>query len=146
MSKLFNPKAWYLVGIGAAALALDATRRLIKKRRHEATQPLDRGTEIPMMASEPEAVAPKPKPAAPPAAPTPAAAPTRTAAPKTSVKPDDLTTIKGIGPTFAKRLNEAGITTYAAVAAASADHLREVTKAPPMADPDEWIAQARQIA
>lgn len=133
MSKLFNPKAWYLVGIGAAALALDATRRLVKKRRHVATQPIDHGTDIPMMVSEPEAVMPKPKPAAPPPAKAPA-------------KPDDLTTIKGIGPTFAKRLNEAGITTYAAVAAATADHLREVTKAPPMAAPDEWIAQARQIA
>lgn len=138
MSKLFNPKAWYLVGIGAAALALDATRRLVKKRRHEATQPIDHGTDIPMMASEPEAVAPKLKPTAPPTTPTQAA--------KAPAKPDDLTTIKGIGPTFAKRLNEAGITTYAAVAAATADHLREVTKAPPMAAPDEWIAQARQIA
>jgi large subunit ribosomal protein L21 len=51
-----------------------------------------------------------------------------------------LTEIKGIGPVFAKRLAEAGITTFAALAEASPEHLREVTKA--TADPDEWIAQA----
>src|SRR5690606_33935634 len=36
MSKVFNPKAWYLVGIGAAALAVDGLRRLVKRRREEA--------------------------------------------------------------------------------------------------------------
>ena len=47
---------------------------------------------------------------------------------------------------FARRLAEAGYTSFAALAGATPDHLREVTKAPPMAAPDEWIAQARQIA
>ena len=146
MSKILSPKAWYLVGIGAAALALDAGRRWVTKRRREAEQGVDHGTEIPMMSFEAEPAvkaAPAPKIVVTPkseAAPKPAATPKKEVA-----KPDDLTAIKGIGPTFAKRLAEAGLTTYAAVASASAERLREVTNAPPMADPDEWIAQARDM-
>ena len=150
MSKLLNPKVWYLVGIGAAALALDAGRRWVTKRRRESEQPVahvvDHGTEIPMMSSEPARTAPvaKTRPT-----PQPTAAPnaTRTTATeKKTAKPDDLTVIKGIGPTFAKRLTEAGVTTYAALAETTPEHLREITKAPPMAEPDKWIAQARQMA
>lgn len=143
MSKILSPKAWYLVGIGAAALAIDAGRRWVTKRRREAEQGIDHGTEIPMMSFDAEPAvkaAPAPKPAAAPKL-VPAAPPK-----KEATKPDDLTAIKGIGPTFAKRLTEAGLTTYAAVAGASAEQLREVTKAPPMANPDEWIAQARDMA
>ena len=149
MSKLLNPKVWYLVGIGAAALALDAGRRWVTKRRRESEQPVghavDHGMEIPMMSSEPARTTPaaKTRPT-----PQPAAAPnaTRTTTTeKKAAKPDDLTAIKGIGPTFAKRLTEAGFTSFASLAGASPDHLREVTKAPPMANPDEWIAQARQL-
>ena len=145
MSKLLNPKVWYLVSIGAAALALDAGRRWVTKRRHEAEQAVDYGTEIPMMAYEPQKPEPvvkiseAPKPAA-------TAKPARTPAPEIkAAKPDDLMAIKGIGPTFAKRLAEAGVTTYAALAEATPEHLREITKAPPMAEPDKWFAQARQM-
>jgi predicted flap endonuclease-1-like 5' DNA nuclease len=56
---------------------------------------------------------------------------------------DDLTEIKGIGPVFAERLRQAGITTFADVAQASADQLREVTHATSVANPDEWIEQAK---
>jgi predicted flap endonuclease-1-like 5' DNA nuclease len=62
---------------------------------------------------------------------------------KSDVAPDDLTEIKGIGPTFARRLTEAGITTFADVANASPDYLREVTHAPAVAHPEEWIADAQ---
>ena len=56
---------------------------------------------------------------------------------------DDLTEIKGIGPVFAERLRQAGITTFADVAKASADQLRDVTHATSVANPDEWIEQAK---
>lgn len=60
---------------------------------------------------------------------------------------DDLTRIKGIGPAFALRLQEAGIGTFAAVAATSPQRLREITGAAPwQADPQAWIMQARVLA
>lgn len=150
MSKLLNPKVWYLVGIGAAALALDAGRRWVTKRRREAEQPtyhtVDHGTEIPMMSFEPVRTMPVSKThPVPQSVATPKA--TRTAAAeKKAARPDDLTVIKGIGPVFARRLAEAGYASFVALAGASPDHLREVTHATPMADPEDWIAQARQLA
>lgn len=65
----------------------------------------------------------------------------------TKVKEDDLTQIKGIGPTFARRLKEAGITTFAQLAGATVGQLQEITGvAEWQADPADWIAQARTLA
>jgi len=62
-------------------------------------------------------------------------------------KVDDLTSINGIGPTFAKRLKAAGITTYEELAALTADQLREITHAADwQADPNDWILQAQAVA
>ncbi|HMT21699.1 MAG TPA: helix-hairpin-helix domain-containing protein [Promineifilum sp.] len=139
MSKLLSPKAWYLLGIGATALALDGARRWVKKRRLEAERIPAATTEIPIIPFEPQA------PAAPPA-PSPVVEIKPQPAPgRAAPAPDDLTAIKGIGPTYARRLAEAGITTFAAIAAAAPDHLREVTKASAMVNPEEWIAQARSL-
>ncbi len=64
-----------------------------------------------------------------------------------STKVDDLTAINGIGPTFAKRLKEAGITTYSELAAHTSDQLKEITRAADwQANPDEWILQAKAVA
>ena len=60
---------------------------------------------------------------------------------------DDLTAINGIGPTFAKRLQEAGITTYQALAALTVEKIIEITHvAEWQADPNEWIAEAKTMA
>lgn len=59
---------------------------------------------------------------------------------------DDLTTIPGIGPAFAKRFQEAGITTYQALASLTADQIKEITRvADWQADPDEWIVAAKAM-
>ena len=59
---------------------------------------------------------------------------------------DDLMAINGIGPTFAKRLQEAGITTYQALAGLTVEQIKEITHvAEWQADPDEWIAAAEAM-
>ncbi len=62
------------------------------------------------------------------------------------IAPDDLTLIHGIGPTFAQRLHDAGITTYAQVAAMTPHELQTMTKAANwQANPVEWIEQAKEF-
>jgi len=53
---------------------------------------------------------------------------------------DDLTAINGVGPAAAKKLVEAGISTYAALAAVDAATF-EGTKVKP-----EWVEQAKELA
>lgn len=77
-----------------------------------------------------------PKAAAPAAAPKAAkAAPAAAAA-----GADDLTAITGVGPAAAKKLNEAGITTYAQLAAVDAASFEAVKVKP------EWVEQAKELA
>jgi len=62
---------------------------------------------------------------------------------------DDLQNITGIGQVFAGRLNEAGISTFADLASANPAEVREIVssgRVENMIDPEEWIAQARQLA
>lgn len=62
-------------------------------------------------------------------------------------KPDDLTAINGIGPTFANRLQEAGITTYKALAGLTEDQIIEITHvAEWQGDPKAWIVSAESMA
>lgn len=53
---------------------------------------------------------------------------------------DDLTKINGVGPAAAKKLNEAGITTFAQLAAVDPETF-EATKVKP-----EWVEQAKTLA
>jgi WS/DGAT/MGAT family acyltransferase len=61
---------------------------------------------------------------------------------------DNLTRISGIGPAFAERLHESGITSFAVLAAATPDALQAIIDAPDWRRPDyqDWIDQARAIA
>lgn len=177
MSKLLSPKVWYLVGIGAAALTVDAARRMVKRRRHAADGDglviEEALTEVTVTEAVVAPAESKPKrsrakstskkqPAEniqsvvdEPIAITPVAVEVETGmdspAPDVSsvietVAGDDLTQIKGIGPTYARRLVAAGYDSYASIAGASADTLREITKAPAMADIEAWIDTARALS
>ena len=72
------------------------------------------------------------------------------AAPKKETKADDLTKIEGIGPKAAEALVESGITTYAELAKADADDIKEtLTEASSTLahlDPTSWPKQAKMAA
>jgi large subunit ribosomal protein L21 len=72
---------------------------------------------------------------------------TRTRAQSTSEK-DDLKQIKGIGPAIEKKLNSAGIHTYAALAALSREDLEKIlgTQINRLQDEKQLIAQAKRLA
>ena len=56
---------------------------------------------------------------------------------------DDLTQLTGVGPAAAKKLNEAGLTSFAQIAALSADDIAasDAVKVKP-----EWVEQAKDLA
>jgi len=72
------------------------------------------------------------------------------AAPKKETKADDLTKIEGIGPKAAEALVESGITTYAELAKADADDIKEtLTEASSTLahlDPTSWPKQAKMAS
>jgi predicted flap endonuclease-1-like 5' DNA nuclease len=72
---------------------------------------------------------------------------TPTATPPTSQK-DDLKKIKGIGPAIERKLNNAGIHTYAALAALSREDLEKIlgNQIKRLKDENELIAQAKKLA
>jgi predicted flap endonuclease-1-like 5' DNA nuclease len=61
---------------------------------------------------------------------------------------DDLTRLEGIGPTYADRLHEHGIVTFARLAQTSEDELAAIIQAPAWRRPSfaDWIAQAQLAA
>lgn len=64
--------------------------------------------------------------------------------PAASIEPDDLTKIKGIAAGYQRILNEAGIHTYAALAAKSDDELRAIFSAASRAAPANLESMPRQ--
>ncbi len=65
------------------------------------------------------------------------------AAPAAAAGADDLTQLTGVGPAAAKKLNEAGLTSFAQMAALSDDDIAgiDAVKVKP-----EWVAQAKDLA
>lgn len=97
------------------------------------SRPYPVASQTPVAAPTPEPVAPAPEPPAP----------------VVPVKPDDLVIIEGIGPKIAGILNSAGITTFAALAAAKPEKLQEIMHTSGLrvpADPTTWPAQAALAA
>ncbi len=73
------------------------------------------------------------------------AAPKKAAA---STDGDDLGKITGVGPVMVKKLNEAGITTYAEIAAWSPEQAAEIDEKLGLKgriERDDWIAQTKEL-
>ena len=66
---------------------------------------------------------------------------TQTSQPPKPAGPEDLTEINGIGPVFARRLMEGGLSTFAALAGADVNRVVELTGVPESRAAD-WIEQA----
>lgn len=75
-------------------------------------------------------------------------APTRSAAPVYTPNGDDLTSIAGIGPTYAAKLQHAGIESFSQLAATSPDQLAELLAMPDWRRPDfeSWLEQAAALS
>ena len=71
------------------------------------------------------------------------AAPKKAEAPAAAASADDLSAITGVGPAAVKKLNAAGLTTFAQIAALSEDDIAgiEGIKVKP-----EWVEQAKELA
>jgi polyhydroxyalkanoate synthase subunit PhaC len=59
----------------------------------------------------------------------------------------DWERINGIGPTYARRLRQAGIVALPDLANADPDHIREITKLQPwhVHNPQDWIDEAQRL-
>jgi len=72
------------------------------------------------------------------------------APPKAPRKQDDLTAIDGIGPGLEKKLNAAGISSYAQLAALSDDDIErlenEIIRFSGRIKRDDWVGQAKKLA
>jgi predicted flap endonuclease-1-like 5' DNA nuclease len=116
---------------------------------------------ITITATDPTPPAPSKKPRTRKAKATPAPAPEptpttrkRAGRPKKNSQPaapppgDDLTRIEGIGPRIATILNDAGVSSYAALAAATPENLTELLRAANLraANPSTWPEQATLAA
>lgn len=96
------------------------------------------GEAAPAKAAAPKAAAKAEKPAA-------------KAAPKAkAASNDDLTQLNGVGPAYAKKLNEAGVTSFAQVAAWKAADLDALDADIPgikaKAETGDWVKQAKELA
>lgn len=84
------------------------------------------------------------------AAPVKASAPAKAAAPKAAAAADDLTKVEGVGPKIAGLLNDAGIATFAALAATPTDKIQAVLNDAGSRyashNPSTWAQQAQMAA
>jgi len=76
------------------------------------------------------------------------AAPKKAAPAKAAAGADDLTKISGVGPVLVKKLNEAGVTSFAQIAAWTAEDITvfdDKLNFKGRIERDDWIAQAKEF-
>jgi predicted flap endonuclease-1-like 5' DNA nuclease len=139
-SVLESMKVFY----GLSPIAV-AQKRLRAARHKPSPAPQPAASEVKKEEAEP--VTAKPPAQAAPAQAAPAAA---KPLPKRVEKRDDLTAIGGIGPALERKLNAAGISSYAQLAALSnddIDHLeKNIIKFSGRIRRDDWVGQAKALS
>jgi predicted flap endonuclease-1-like 5' DNA nuclease len=138
---------WWLLPWLAAGLAAVFYLLWIRRREGAKIQPVR--IDLSFIRGAVPSQQPAEAPASPPSEPAPQAeSPAEELAPEAPVKPDDLTTISGIGPKIAALLQEQGLKTFSQLAAATPDWLREILQSANfrLADPASWPEQARLAA
>jgi len=136
---------WALLRATRKAKVIDAGESLKRDVLDEGAARASRNQAL--IDAPPAVVKPEPAPA-----PVPALAPTPppVAAPAPAASADDLTRIKGLGPKIAALLNELGVTSFAQIAAWSAEDAAAIDaklgRFSGRISRDQWIAQAQLLA
>lgn len=138
-------RQWIAVVSVAEILKPGAKSKLTAKKK---TAKTEAPAETPAAKDAKPAEAPK---AAPKAEAKPKAEPKAKAAAKAApAGADDLTKLTGVGPAFAKKLNEAGVTSFAQIAAwddAEIERLDgEISGLKTKAEKGDWVAEAKTLA
>ena len=140
----------------ARAKSLSASQPALAAEKKAETKPVHAAPARAKVASKPTTRAPE-KPV-PKASVKPTAKTSGKAVPKVSDKPspkspekqDDLTAIDGIGPALAKKLNGAGISSYAQLAALSDDDIKrlekDIIRFSGRIKRDDWVGQAKALS
>lgn len=140
---------WALLRATRKAKVIDAGESLKRDVLDEGAARASRNQAL--IDAPPAVVKPEPAPAPGPApVPAPAPTPPPVAAPAPAASADDLTRIKGLGPKIAALLNELGVTSYAQIAAWSAEDAAAIDaklgRFSGRISRDQWIAQAQLLA
>ena len=114
-------------------------REILTDGAQPSAKPAKKASPAKATKTEPEAEAPAPGPGAAPDGPLFAAP---------AGESDKLTELKGVGPVAERQLNEQGITTFAQIAALTADDIARIDEHMPFsaAQIEDWQAQARERA
>ena len=128
-------------------------RRTIGHKQHLTTVTITSinadGTKPAKKAAPKKAAAPKAEAAAPKAETAAAEAPKAAPAAADAATADNLKKMTGVGPALEKKLNAAGITTFAQIAALTAAQITELEEQLSLTgrfEKDGWVAQAQEFA
>lgn len=136
-------RQWIAV-VSVAEILKPGTKTKLKLTTKDASAPAKaeaKPAAKPAKKAEPKAEAAPKKAAAKPAA--------KPAAKKEAAGSDDLTQLTGVGPAFAKKLNEAGVTSFAQIAAWDEAEIArldgEISGLAAKAEKGDWVAEAKKL-
>ena len=143
-------RQWLAVVSVAEILKPGAKSKLSAKAKTAKADAPKAGAETGSKAEKPAAKEADAKTDAPQADAPKKAAPKKDAAKAAAKANDDLTQLTGVGPAFAKKLNEAGVTTFAQIAAWDAAEIErldgEISGLKTKAEKGDWVAEAKKLA